>query len=69
VIAQARSFSTLGAKGHMVRVNGGIGTVAFLDGEPISVGAVQVRAGRIVAIDFLADPVRLAELDLGRLAT
>jgi ketosteroid isomerase-like protein len=68
-IAQARSFSTLGAEGHMVRVNGGIGTVAFLDGEPISVGAVQVREGRIVAIDFLADPVRLAELDLGRLAT
>jgi RNA polymerase sigma-70 factor (ECF subfamily) len=68
-IAQARSFATLGAKGHMVRVNGGIGTVAFLDGEPISVGAVQIRAGRIVAIDFLADPARLAELDLGRLAT
>src|SRR5882757_6306309 len=68
VIAQARSFATLGAEGHMVRVNGGIGTVAFLDGEPISVGAIQVRAGRIVAIDFLADPVRLAELDLGRLA-
>jgi RNA polymerase sigma-70 factor (ECF subfamily) len=68
VIARARSFSTMGAEGHMVRVNGGIGTVAFLDGVPISVGAVQVRAGRIVAIDFLADPVRLAELDLGRLA-
>jgi RNA polymerase sigma factor (sigma-70 family) len=68
-IAQARSFSTLGAEGHMVRVNGGIGTVAFLDGEPISVGAVQVREGRIVAIDFLAHPARLAELDLGRLAT
>ena len=68
VIAQARTFATLGAKGHMVRVNGGIGTIAFLDGAPISVGAVQVRAGRIVAIDFLADPVRLAELDLDRLA-
>jgi RNA polymerase sigma factor (sigma-70 family) len=69
VIAQARSFATLGAEGHMVRVNGGIGTVAFLDGTPISVGAVRVRAGRIVEIDFLADPARLAELDLGRFAS
>jgi RNA polymerase sigma factor (sigma-70 family) len=69
VIAQARSFAALGAEGYMVRVNGGIGTVAFLDGVPISVGAVQVRAGRIVEIDFLADPDRLAGLDLGRLAS
>ncbi|HEX3737698.1 MAG TPA: sigma-70 family RNA polymerase sigma factor [Solirubrobacterales bacterium] len=69
VIAQARSFATLGAEGHMVRVNGGIGTVAFLDGVPISVGAAQVRAGRIVEIDFLADPARLAELDLDRLVS
>ncbi len=68
-IAQARSFATIGAVGHVVRVNGGIGTVAFLDGEPISVGAVQIRGGRIVAIDFLADPARLVELDLGRLGT
>jgi RNA polymerase sigma-70 factor (ECF subfamily) len=68
-IAQARTFATLGAEGFMVRVNGGIGTVAFLDGVPISVGAVQVRAGRIVEIDFLADPDRLAGLDLGRLTS
>ncbi|OJU85060.1 MAG: RNA polymerase subunit sigma-70 [Solirubrobacterales bacterium 70-9] len=68
-IAQARSFSSIGAEGHLVRVNGGIGTVAFLDGAPLSVGAVQVRGGRIVAIDFLADPARLAQLDLERLTT
>jgi RNA polymerase sigma factor (sigma-70 family) len=69
VIEQARTFATLGARGHMVRVNGGIGTVSFLDGKPMSVGAVQVRAGQIVAIDILADPARLAKLDLGRFAT
>jgi RNA polymerase sigma factor (sigma-70 family) len=64
VIAQAQTFARLGAKGHLVRVNGGIGTVAVLDGKVFSVGAVRVREGRIVEIDFLGDPVRLAQLDL-----
>jgi RNA polymerase sigma-70 factor (ECF subfamily) len=38
--------------------------VTFRDGEPFSVGAVTVRGGRIVELDFLADPERLRELDL-----
>jgi RNA polymerase sigma factor (sigma-70 family) len=65
VVAQARTFAAMGARGHIVRVNGGIGTVAFLDGELLSVGAMRVRGGRIVEIDFLGDPARLATLDLG----
>ncbi len=65
VFAQARNFSRLGIEGHLVRVNGGIGTVALKDGKPFSVGAMRVREGRIVEIDFLADPARLAQLDLG----
>lgn len=64
VIAQASTFASLGLKGHIVRVNGAIGTVAVLDGKVFSVGAVRVREGRIVEIDFLADPARLAALDL-----
>jgi RNA polymerase sigma factor (sigma-70 family) len=64
VIAQARSFASRGVKGHIVRVNGGIGTVSFLDGKLFSVGAVRVRDGRIVEFDFLSDPARLAALDL-----
>jgi RNA polymerase sigma factor (sigma-70 family) len=68
VIAQASGFAKLGLKGHVVRVNGGIGTVALRDGKPFSVGAVRVREGRIVEIDFLADPARLAQLDLDWLA-
>ncbi len=68
VIAQASRFAKLGLKGHVVRVNGGIGTVALRDGKPFSVGAVRVREGRIVEIDFLADPARLAALDLDWLA-
>ena len=65
VIAQARTFAEMGARGHIVRVNGGVGTVAFLDGELLSVGAMRVREGRIVEVDFLSDPERLAHLDLG----
>jgi RNA polymerase sigma-70 factor (ECF subfamily) len=68
VIAQARTFASMGARGHIVRVNGGVGTVAFLDGELLSVGAMRVREGRIVEVDFLSDPARLAELDLGWLS-
>jgi RNA polymerase sigma-70 factor (ECF subfamily) len=68
VIAQARTFAEMGARGHIVRVNGGVGTVAFLDGELLSVGAMRVRQGRIVEVDFLSDPARLANLDLGWLS-
>ncbi|MBS1860081.1 MAG: sigma-70 family RNA polymerase sigma factor [Actinobacteria bacterium] len=64
VIAQARSFAQVGLTGHLALVNGTIGTVTLRDGEPFSVGGVIVRNGRIVEIDFLADPERLARLDL-----
>jgi RNA polymerase sigma factor (sigma-70 family) len=63
-IERARSYATLGAVGHIVLVNGAVGTVTFVDGKPFSVGSVVVRGGRIVEIDFLGDPARLARLDL-----
>jgi RNA polymerase sigma factor (sigma-70 family) len=68
VISQARTFAAMGARGHIVRVNGGVGTVAFIDGELLSVGAMRVREGRIVEVDFLSDPARLAALDLSWLS-
>ncbi len=49
---------------HRALVNGAAGMVALRDGQPFSVGAVTVRNGRIVELDFLADPERLARLDL-----
>lgn len=48
-------------------INGAIGSVSFLDGRPVSIAAVTVRAGKIVALDLLNDPARLRELDLARL--
>src|SRR5690349_3476048 len=64
VVRQARSFSQLGLTTRYVLVNGAIGMVSFRDGTPFSVAAVLVRGGRIAAMDFLADPARLATLDL-----
>jgi RNA polymerase sigma factor (sigma-70 family) len=49
-------------------VNGAPGMVTTLDGKPFSVAAVTIRGGRIVELDFLADPERLAKLDLSVLA-
>ena len=50
--------------------NGTPGGVAWLpDGRPFAVVALTVRGGRIAAIDVLADPERLAQLDLDAVAT
>ena len=45
-------------------INGAVGVVTTRDGRPFSVGGFTVRHGRIVEMDWLADPVRLRELDL-----
>ena len=41
--------------------------VSFLHGRPFSIAAVTIKNGKIVEIDFLADPERLAQLDLTEL--
>ena len=64
VARQATSFAQLGLVVRQALVNGVPGWVTTLDGEPFSVGAFTVRGGRITAMDILADPVRLARLDL-----
>ena len=45
-------------------VNGAAGLVSMRGGQPFSVGAFTVKSGKIVEIDFLADPDRLARLKL-----
>ena len=49
---------------HRALVNGAAGMVVLRDGEPFTVVGVAVRGGRVVEMDFLADPERLARLDL-----
>jgi RNA polymerase sigma factor (sigma-70 family) len=47
-----------------VLINGAAGIVTFRHAQPVSIGAVTVRNGKIVELDFLADPERIRELDL-----
>jgi RNA polymerase sigma-70 factor (ECF subfamily) len=64
VAEQAQTFSQMGLVPRPALVNGAAGVVSTRDGRAFSVGGVTVRGGRIVAIDILADPERLARLDL-----
>jgi RNA polymerase sigma factor (sigma-70 family) len=48
----------------MVLVNGAIGLLGLRDGRPVSVFSPLIRGGRIVEINILTDPDRLALLDL-----
>jgi RNA polymerase sigma factor (sigma-70 family) len=64
VAGEATSYAQLGLVMHPVLINGVVGMVSFLDGQPFSLGAVTVRGGRIVELDILADPERLSRLDL-----
>ena len=64
VAGQALFYAQFGLELRPVLVNGAVGMVTFQDGEPFSLGAVTVRGGKIVELDFLADPERLRELNL-----
>jgi RNA polymerase sigma-70 factor (ECF subfamily) len=64
IASQAAAFAQLGLDARPALINGTIGAVSMLRGEPFSVGAFTVRGGKIVAIDILADPERLRQLDL-----
>jgi len=64
VARRAMTFARLAPFVRPALVNGAAGVVVAPRGRPFSVMAFTVRNGRIVAIDGLADPDRLKELDL-----
>jgi RNA polymerase sigma factor (sigma-70 family) len=64
VAGQALTWSRVDQTMQRALINGAAGLVSTRNGQPFSVGAVTVRGGRIVAIDILADPTRLHQLDL-----
>ncbi|MEW1912855.1 RNA polymerase sigma factor SigJ [Kitasatospora sp. NPDC085895] len=64
VASQAFRFRHMAPFSRPALVNGGAGTVTVVDGRPVSVMDFVVADGLIVAIDILADPERLARLDL-----
>jgi RNA polymerase sigma factor (sigma-70 family) len=64
VASQAIGYSRLGLVVKPALVNGALGAVTTLDGEPFSVGAITVRGGKIVEMYIFADRERLRRLDL-----
>ena len=64
VAGQAQGYAQIGLDIRPALINGVAGAVAFRDGQPFSIGAVTVRNGKIVELDFLADQERLRQLDL-----
>jgi RNA polymerase sigma factor (sigma-70 family) len=67
VAQQALTFARFAAASRLVLVNGEVGVVAMPEGRPMSVMGATVADGKIVAVHILADPERLARLDLGEL--
>ncbi|MEU3772156.1 sigma-70 family RNA polymerase sigma factor [Streptomyces sp. NPDC032472] len=66
VASQAIMFARFAEAAYPALVNGIPGVVSrSADGAPLSVMAFTVRDGRIVALDILTDPDRLARLGLG----
>ena len=60
----ALSFARLDVDVWPARINGAPGAVSTRDGQPFTVAAFTVRAGKIVEIDILADAERLRRLAL-----
>ncbi len=67
VASQALSFRRLARVARPALVNGVLGLVTVEDGRAVSVMSFTVSGGRIVDINVLADPERLARLDLAGL--
>jgi RNA polymerase sigma factor (sigma-70 family) len=64
VAGQALLWSRVDLTMRRALINGAAGIVTFLHGQPFSVAAVTVSNGKIAEIDFLADPERVARLEL-----
>jgi RNA polymerase sigma-70 factor (ECF subfamily) len=62
VVQQAMLYNALAKLAQPVLVNGLPGVIVVRDGKPLSLLSVQVRDGRIVELDIIADPDRLQRL-------
>ncbi|MFE3327974.1 RNA polymerase sigma factor SigJ [Streptomyces sp. NPDC059176] len=64
VASQAWMYRRFAPDARLALVNGALGTVTAPEGEIMSVMAFTVSGGKIVRLDILADPQRLARIDL-----
>ena len=70
VAGQAMTYRRFGETATRILVNGIPGGIAWSpDGSPFAILALTVRDGKIVAIHILADPARLAKMDLSAVAS
>jgi RNA polymerase sigma factor (sigma-70 family) len=60
----ARSYAAPERDARAATVNGAAGAVVFVDGRATAIMGFVVRDGRVAAIDVLADPARIARIDL-----
>ena len=68
VMAQAEAFSKAQLSSQVVLVNDSVGVISRLpDGRILSVIAFTIEEGRVIGMDILADPDRIARLDLSAL--
>jgi RNA polymerase sigma-70 factor (ECF subfamily) len=68
VARQAMAFRSFAPGARRALINGSAGIVVFANGRPYAVLAVSFSRSAITEIDILADPVRLATLDLRAIA-
>ena len=64
VASQAMIWARVDLVARRALINGAAGMVTFLHGRPFSIAAITITNGRIAEVNFLADPDRIAELDL-----
>jgi RNA polymerase sigma-70 factor (ECF subfamily) len=62
VAGQAVAMARFAAEARLVLVNGSPGALGFAEGRLVSVMSLTIRDGRIVRMDALTDPSRLAAL-------
>jgi RNA polymerase sigma factor (sigma-70 family) len=67
VAAQAKQYGGPDREVRAATINGAAGAVIFMHDRPMSVMAFVVVDGKIASIDALADPERIARLDLSAL--
>jgi RNA polymerase sigma-70 factor (ECF subfamily) len=60
----ARRYAGPDREVRAAMINGAAGAVIFVAGRPTAIMGFVVRDGRIAAIDVLADPARIARIDL-----
>ena len=68
VAGLARSYAAPERGVRAATVNGAAGAVIFVAGRATAIMGFVVRDGRVAAIDVLADPARIARLDLSAVA-